>query len=245
MTVTTINGPVVQTKIDDTPWQKLFGRAPRVVYKHLRDALGGMYGEHRREWLAKKQVQFERGGLQAATVGSRASAAAGTFDARRTFTYDVHPEQREVAEGTKVDLNQLSAEAGTSSPVALGLERGGSFTANNGKQIPIPIGITLDSRGRVKSRWTTPKRFIEASAKQKELVPIRMRSGKEALFWKKPLGRGKNKRFALLPAYQLVDRVNRKPRLHYYDTWDALQASRDRRLSRANGNAVKEIEGGY
>lgn len=236
--------------LTDRRVQRLFERAPRVTFFHIRDAMGRIFGSHRREWLQRKDVNFRRGGMRADRL--RQGAGVGASQSSATFFYRVMPQQKTVPEGQRVDLSDITGESFSESDVALGLETGGTFTAQRSRMIAIPIGVTLDRLGRPKSKWVTPTRFRRSSARNK-LVLIQQRGKAPILFQVKGGGtrsgkrrggtKSKSKR-VLLPAYMLVPRIQRRPRLKYLHTWDTMGSGRGRRLREALDRIVRDIERG-
>lgn len=242
----------------------LFERTPRLVYRHVRDAVGGSMGSHRREFLAGTRVEFsERQGMYARNLDSRPASGGTTFSDRRSFFYKVFPESKTLAKGAQVDLEDIYGEAYTRSPVAQGLELGGVFRGKSGKGLlAIPIGITRDSLGRVKSRWATPTLYKKASGNNR-LVAIRFKrwprlyqvkaggSRKAAAapgaftpISARPTGNRRTASRILIPAYQLVPLVRRRKLLGFLDTWDSLESDRTRRFKRALANVVEDIDRG-
>jgi len=242
----------------------LFDRTPRLAFRHIRDAVGGMFGSHRREWLQRTQVEFSaRGGMRAERLNSRQPPAAAGFNSARTFFYKVQPQAKRVAPGVEPRLQDITAETYTQSRVALGLEVGGTFRAKGSRFLAIPIGVTLDSLGRPKSRWATPGSYRKASANN-ELVSLKLRGkypvlyqvkgggsrraasqqGAFSLLSDRPQGRRSTGRRILLPAYQLVPAVTRRAILRYVATWEDLEQDRARRLTQAADNILADIDSG-
>lgn len=242
----------------------LFERTPRLVYRHVRDAVGGAMGAHRRSFLSNTKVEFgDRQGLYARKLDSRPNTAQATFGERRAFFYKVFPDRKTIPKGSAVTLDDIRGEAYTGSKVALGLEVGGVFRGKSGKGlIAIPIGITRDSSGRVKGTWATPKLFRQASANN-QLVAIRYRRwprlyqvrkggsrkvaaapGAFTPISARPQGRQRSASRILIPAYQLVPLVRRRKLLGFLDSWDRLEGDRTRRFRAALDNVVRDIDDG-
>lgn len=230
---------------------RLFERAPAKMFFHVRDTVGAIMGSHRREFLARTDVKFKNRGMRVNNVASRATLSSGSatsWDVRRSFIYEVSPEGKTVPEGQKPDLSKIAAGSATTSPAALGLEKGGTFRPTKGRYQALPIGITLDSLGRVKGKWTSPTRFAQGKT-PKEIVALKKKgaAGKQpnfVLWWRKKTGRGKGRKEVLLPAFLLVPRVTRKPRLKYLETWRNLEADRSVRLAAMMDRAEKDMQGG-
>lgn len=234
----------------------LFERVPRLTFFHMRDTLGAIYGSHRREWLQRTQAKFRPRGIKADNLRS------GNADARPrhggTFVYNVEPAAKAPPAGTDVNLEQISAESFSTSKIALGLEQGGTHTARRGRLLALPIGVTLDSAGRPKSRWVTPGAYKRSGARNR-LVAIKFRGRAPVLYQVKggrskkaaetpgAFGRtvkGESKPQILLPAYVLVPRVRRRALLRYGATWEELESDRDRRIGVAADKIIGDAERG-
>jgi hypothetical protein len=233
-----------------------------LMFKHYRDAVGRVFGRHRREWLARTLARFRSRGIRVGPIGSGAQPATGA-EAQRRFFYRVDPAAKELPAGADAGaaLKALGGEAYSGSPVAEGLEKGGTFRARGGAWMAIPIGVTLDKLGRPIPRWATPQAFARSSP-GKQLVALRLGEGPPKLYQvvsgrtkkaktvsgaltlvgDRPQGRGLAR--ALLPAYQLVRSITRRPLLRFYATWDELQTDRDSVFAQAQDRLVKELEDG-
>ena len=249
------SGPLSFSITDDVI-ERLFRVVPRITWEAIRDMVGGVFGSHRREWLAAKKVDFrEKGGLRAGNLSSRDSVPGG-FHGRRTFFYRVFPANKKAPAGRTPDLSEISGETFTRSEVAEGLEFGGTHRPKGGRFLPIPIGITLDSLGRPKSKWVTPSKYRRASPKNDLVTFRRQPGGPLVLHQRRRKGKvannapgavsrvgaqGDARRDVFLPAYVLVPRVTRRARLKFYDTWDGMAADRDRRLSAAADEIVRQL----
>jgi hypothetical protein len=248
-------------QVDASRVERTFARYPRLTWFHLRDTIGGIMGSHRREWLQRTRVDFStRNGMRAGNLTSRAAGSAG-FARQRTFFYRIEPQSRRP--GPRATLDEIRAETFTESRVALGLEQGGTFRPKRSRWIAIPIGVTLDSLGRPKSRWHTPQSYLRASARNK-LISLRLgtrnpivyqvkgggsraaarQSGAITALRDRPTGNRRRARRILLPAYQLVRSVTRKPLLRYLETWEELASDRDRRFARMFDRIQEDVDRG-
>ncbi len=198
---------------------RLLVRAPRALYFHVRDAVGSMYGSHRREWLAKTEIK----------VGNLA---------RRGFFYRVDPKSKVAPPDVRPDLGAIQAAAYTTSRVARELELGGIITPKRGRMLAIPIGVSLTPTGRKRRAMATPRRFRAASP-DNELVLLRV--GRSLVLHQV---RRRGRKRVLLPAYRLVPRVVRRPRLRFFATWAGLAQDRVSRLVRALDRTVADAEAG-
>lgn len=246
----------------------LFNRFPAVAFHHYRDTLGSIFGSHRRRWLERTQAKLDQAkGLRAEKPNSRKQFSRSRVG-RRTVFYRIYPRQTKNKDGSfkrfssksgdAPSLSQISGEAFTTSQVALGLEQGGVRKPKKGRALAIPIGVTLDSVGRPKSRWRTPSKYLKASPKNKLLL-LALDKGKPPLLYqvrgsgKKALstagavsqaadkGRIGGRRRVLLPAYRLVPQVRTRPVLRFMATWDELEPDRRRRWGRAMDRIMQEV----
>ena len=94
--VSTSRGRDRSLDFDEGGWQvvgsrvfETFRQAPVSVFFHVRDTLGAIFGSHRREWLQRTQVQFQRGGFKALPLRSGEATAPGFRS--RFFFYQVEP----------------------------------------------------------------------------------------------------------------------------------------------------------
>lgn len=232
-----------------------------LMFKHYRDAIGRAFGRHRREWLQRTLAKFRTGGMRVGPIG-QSSAPANAGEAKRRFFYRVTPAEKVLPPGAdaRAALEALGGESYSGSPVAAGLEFGGTHRARGEQFLAIPIGVTLDKLGRPKARWATPSAFARTSP-GKELLALRLDGslklyqvvsgrtkaaqqtpGAVSRVQDRPRGRGLAR--ALLPAYQLVRSVRRKPLLRFYATWDELQADRDQVFREAHDRLMQELPNG-
>lgn len=232
-----------------------------LMFRHYRDAVGRVFGRHRREWLTRTLAKFRANGMRAGPIGTSVKPA-NPGDARRRFFYNVTPAAKTLPPGTdlRVALDSIRGETYSGSEVAEGLEFGGTFRALGGKFLAIPIGVTLDSLGRPKPRWATPAAFARTSP-TKKLVALRLDGtlklyqvvsgrtkaaqqtpGAVSRLADRPRGRGLAR--ALLPAYQLVRSVTRRKLLRFYATWDELQADRDQVFRQAHDRVLGDLPNG-
>lgn len=220
---------------------KLFETAPHKTFFHVRDAVGGMMGSHRREWLKRTDVDFQRGGMQAAAFGSKSGADAPGYRSDKKFFYIVEPRRKSVPRSQTPNLEDISAVAFTRSLPALGLETGGTFRAVGNPFMAIPIGYALNKRGKPKPGFSSPA-ALKAHPRlvNKDTVVIQKPGRAPVIYLQKPLKR----RTRLLPLFVLVRSVNRKARLRFMATWRELVRDRERRLARAADRIVTELEQG-
>lgn len=219
----------------------LFERAPHKTFFHIRDAFGGMFGSHRREWLKRTDVKFQRGGMKAAPFGSRTGSDGGNFASDKKFFYIVDPKKKSVPRSQTPRLEDITGQAFTHSVAALGLETGGIFRARTAAHLTIPIGFALNKLGNPKAGFSS----LEALRKHPRLVfkktIARKKPGQAPIIYLVKKLKTKTK---YLPIFILVRSANRKARMKFLDTWDMLAKDRGRRLSRALLRIIDELEGG-
>lgn len=230
---------------------KLFRRGPQATYYHLRDAIGGMAGSHRREWLQRTEVAMNRGGFAATAIkpNPTVSGFAGRF-----FYYRVGPGTRPTRP-KEPRLSDITLELYSTSEVALAQEQGATIRPRTGRMLAIPIGVSLRKDGRPIPRWHTPRAYRQSAANN-DLVALNL-AGNPKLYQVRRgvaaarksgafsrVGEGAKParaRTVLLPAYQLAKQVQLKPRLRFMATWDALQDDRKVRFARAASRILEEI----
>ncbi len=205
-----------------------FRRAPALVFPLFRDQVFRVVAGFRKRWLAAHSVKFTRGNafnfpLLSKVPTSLPKGPRGGEAKRIVFV--VVPGRGE----TGKDLGSISAAVFSISKAWLGLEEGGTTRAKGGGKLAIPIGITLDARGRVKGRWNSPEKFTRANKKGKAKVLVAIfnpTTGNTILYHQKATGAGKAKHYVYLPAYLLEDKVDQPRILHFYKTWDIERGNR-------------------
>lgn len=259
--VSTSRGRDRSLDFDEGGWQvvgsrvfETFRQAPVSVFFHVRDTLGAIFGSHRREWLQRTQVQFQRGGFKALPLRSGEATAPGFRS--RFFFYQVEPATKRWPADNVPPLEKIQAFAYSGSDVALAHEFGATITPKKGRNLAIPIGVSLNKNGQPIARWRTPAKYRKAKAGN-TLVALDLGHGptlyqvqKATAAQSRKVGaisrlsnaRLKRKdRRVLLPAYQLVRKVTVRPRLKFYATWDDLASDRARRWSGAMDRIMAEI----
>lgn len=226
----------------------LFERAPHKTFFHIRDTFGAIFGSHRREWLKRTEVQFQRGGMKAAAFGSRAGSEGGSFQSDKKFFYIVDPKKRSVPKSATPRLEDIQAQAFTHSEAALGLETGGVFRARGNPFMAIPIGYALRTSivGNVvghkpKAGFSSPQALKDHPRLKYKDTISRKRPGRAPIIYLRKKLKTKTK---YLPIFMLVRSINRKPRMKFMSTWEQLESDRARRLSQALTKIVEELERG-
>lgn len=233
---------------------KLADQAPDKAYAHVRDLFGAIFGSHRREWIARKGVEFRRGGMVATGVSANPRVSGWTG---RAFFYRVVPNEKRRPEGASID--DIAGEVYTTSVAAELQETGGTTKPKVSRWLALPIGVTLRADGQPVPVWRTPAKYRRAKAGN-ELVSADLGHG-PTLYQVRRVsksasakvgatqrlsdrGRKRSERRVLIPAYKLVRTVTHKPVLQFYATWDALQGDRSARIARMMDELVREVARG-
>lgn len=203
---------------------RLFNKAPRATFFHLRDTLGSVFGSQRREWLKRNELTFKK-----------------KRTANKLFFYRMRPADRDKmpAPGATVSLDKISGETFTRSKMALAHELGGTIRPTSGRFLSIPIGGALTPGGSVRRGMRDPREF-RATFPNRNLVSL-ARDGKPVLYEAKK-GRGQTEK--LVPMFALLRSVTLKQRLNFMSTWDSLQADRQRRFDEMLRRIVKDVTDG-
>jgi hypothetical protein len=217
----------------------LLDDVPHKVFYHVRDAFGSMFGSHRREWLARTEVNFHRGGMKAAPFGSRGGDKGGSFNTDKKFWYTIDPKHKSVPRSQTPRLEDIEGRAYTYSEAALGLETGVDFAPTSGRFLTIPIGYGLNKRGTPKAGFSSPTALAKSPHLVNKETSVRKKPGKTPVMYLKKKLRRKTK---YLPIFLLVRSAIRAPKLKFMATWEALESDRARRLKRALDRTVDELE---
>lgn len=224
---------------------KAFERAPADMAPIVRDQVFRIVAGYRKRFIQRTEVDFKGGPHRNFPLVDKPptdlSSGPKGGNAKRIW-FVVQPGKNVAV----TELEEIEADVFSVSAAWERLEEGGTFRATGGGKLALPIGITLKSDGRVKSQWNTPERFKRAnkSGKAKVLVAIQNRkNGSTILYWQKPVGRGKNRRYAYLPAFLLVDKVTQPEVLNFYDTWDSERGRRTKVMEQLLQKMVNAIGG--
>lgn len=248
--------PPGKTASLDVPWKRLdafFLAVPASTFYHFRDTLGGIFGSHRREFLARTLVDLkghgDKKGLRVQDMKTSKQRARG-FAGTRSFFYSVLPRSKKWRPGFTLD--KIQAESFTHSKVALAHEQGGQFLPKLGRFLAIPIGATLRSDGQVIPKFSTPRRFLRGPEKETLTLPKRGAPGQRIIWWNRVAERtasgqpsrrkGAKRRWE--PAYFLVPSISLDQRLRYISTWDALAGDRTRRFRKMLGRIAVDVAAG-
>lgn len=226
--------------------EKVFKRAPKIVGPIIRDQVFRIVAGFRKRWLQAEDVDFRGAAkrnfplLGKSPTSFPSGADGGT--AKRIFFVTTPPKGAPIKK-----LGQIGADIFSVSKVWKKLEEGGTEKPKSGSKLALPIGVTLDSRGRVKSRWNTPERFTREKKRGARNVLVAIfnpTSGNTILYWQQPHGAGKNKRYSYRPAFLLVDQVDQRELLHFYETWTSEAPNRVKILRTMMAKIVKAVADG-
>lgn len=208
--------------------ERAFDRAPKVAFPVVRDQVFRIVAGFRKRWLAAHRVEFQGGPARnfplLGKVPTSLPGGAKGGAAKRIVFVVVPPKGQQGK-----DLDSIKAEVFSISKAWLGLEEGGTQRAKGGGKMALPIGVTLDTKGRAKSKWSTPEKFVRANKKGKAKVLVAIYNPTRQttiLYWQKSVGGGKRKHYVYLPAYLLEDKVDQPAILNFYKTWDAEAGNR-------------------
>ena len=229
----------VTVVVDDREVDALFVRAPRVTYKWMRDFVGRCFGSFRRDWLRKNAERFR---IPGGANFDKEAFFGGPFGLARTFKYRIQPSQGSIP--ANPDLSKIQGEFSTDSPVAYGLEVGGSYGPRGGRFLALPLKRALDSLGRKKRNYSTPKKgqekgktFFVFKAKRTNRLYL-------AEYVKKGRVGTRNFSASWKPTWRLVSRVNVPALLRFVATWKEQEAERARRLQETKDSIRKELTPG-
>lgn len=222
----------------------LMDRSPRVVFFHLRDTLGSIFGSHRREWLKRNELTFRK-----------------KRTANKLFFYRMQPRDKEKMPppGVPVSLDRIKGEAYTRSKMALAHELGGTIVPTSGRMLAVPLAGTMTAGGNLRKGMRDPAEF-RATFPDRDLVALSSGGGRVVLYEAKKGaaaarregavsrvsdgGKKARDREVLVPMFALVKSVRLRARLKFMSTWDELQADRHRRFGLMMTNIVRDISDG-
>lgn len=230
--------------IDDSEVRVMFAQAPISTFRWMRDYVGQCMGSFRRDWIAAAKARL-----------------GGKERLLRSFIYTITPGQNEYpAQG---NLSAISAAFSTNSPVALGLETGGTYGPRAGSKylsIPIPGGPAFNSAGVRKKNYASPRTArasgpganvygptpgeLGSNPNAKTFFVFHNRKGKMFLAELFARGAGDHKRYWFELAFRLEPQVTVKPILRFIATWDAMAPDRARRLIETKARITAEINSG-
>lgn len=208
--------------------ERAFRRAPALIFPLFRDQVFRIVAGFRKRWLTAHRVKFTKSpGSNFPLLGKVPSSlpkGPRGGEAKR-IVFVVVPPKGEKGKA----LDEIKAAIFSVSEAWLGLEKGGTSRAKGGGKLAIPIGITLDAKGRVKGKWNSPEKFTRANKKGRAKVLVAIFNptrGTTILYHQKAVGAGKKKHYVYLPAYLLEDSVTQPRILHFYKTWDSEKGNR-------------------
>lgn len=224
--------------------------APVATYFWLRDAVGAVFGRHRRDWIRQKRIKFgsRKAGIRVGKVNERLP------NDHRSVIYRVDPaEQRR----KDAPVDEIHGETYTHSEALESLQKGTTIKPKRGQFLAIPI---KPRQGRAVRR--SPREFRKRMRKSSRLLylenkrgtpflaeRVRKRTGQRRRAERTRTGRvrknqRKTFRDTLIPRWALVRAVRMPKALGYYETWDRGAGDRDRTMKRAADRLVKDIANG-
>lgn len=227
----------VSVVVDDQEVANMFAAAPKRTFIGMRDYVGQVSGSFRRTWLEVAKAQVK---------GPRSDALL------RTFKYKITPSQGQVPD--KPDLSEISAKYETTSPILLGLEKGGTYGPKLGSRylaIPLKGGPAFNSLGVKKKEYASPKvarasggasTAFGTNAKAKTFFTFKSAAGKLFLAQLFSKGAGKNRKYWFQLVWHLQKSITVLPRLRFLATWEAMAPDRSRRLIDTKAKIMADIQ---
>lgn len=229
----------VTVVVDDREVDQLFLQAPRVTFKWMRDFVGRAFGSFRREWMKKNAERFK---IPGGANFDRETFIGGPFGLARTFKYRIKPSQGVIP--ANPDLSQIEGSFATDSPVAYGLEVGGTYTSRTGRFLALPLKRALDSLGRKKRNYATPKRAQQSGKSFFVFKAKRTNRLYLAEYVKKGRAGARGFSASWKPTWRLVRSVKVPALLRFVQTWAEQEGERARRLQETKDSIRKELTPG-
>jgi len=237
----------VEFKVDTAALARSIEAGPGSAYYWIRTHLFESLKDHRTRWLREKGTQFGRAGKDSSAIKVwRINEAPKGAPRENWVVYNVAPEKRraESAAAAAAALPKLRAEAFAGSRVLEVHEEGKDIASGAWMAIPI------------KTRPNTPRKW-RAKYPNRELIALPgSKPGTLRLFERKRVkgarragvqARSKRKRVKrdrLTLRFILTRRIDMKPTLHFYDSWDRLASDRATDFARVADRIVKDIARG-
>lgn len=238
----------IDFRVDTKGLEEAFRRGPSTVYYWLRGFLGGAFINHRTYWLKAKGTKFGRGGANSrATKVFRLNESKGTPRPNHVV-YTVKPEAKRERDPARAAaaLVELHGAAFAGSQV-LEIHQAGRDIATSKW-----MAIALRTRPKSPKLW-------RARYPGKKLLTIRDKNNPNRMYLaervrklgKRPEGqkaRSKRKRRVvrdtLVRRFLLVKRVDMKPTLNFYQSWDAQAGDRSREFANISTRILKDLASG-
>lgn len=237
----------IQFRVHTKALEQAFDRGPSTVYYWLRGFLGGSFINHRTYWLKAKGTKFGRGGANSrATKVFRLNESKGTPKPNHVV-YSVTPEakrERDPARAAQA-LNELQGSAFAGSQVLEVHQSGRDIKTSEW------MAIALRTRPKSPKLWRT-------KYPQKPLLTLRDKRNPNRMFLvervrklaprragTKPIkGKRRVLRDTLVRRFLLVRRVDMKPTLNFYQSWDAQAGDRAREFANISTRILKDLASG-
>lgn len=221
------SGDFVNVTVDVAPVLSVLREAPKIVYFRARDFMFQILLQHRNQWLAIKGNKFGRGGggkgepIRVRQINDGKGPALPN-----DVAYAISPSEKRAPspEAAATMLGKLSADIFTGNVILPIHEFGEDIASANYMAVPVKTRPGSPARWRAKY----PDRRLRAlPSKINNNVPLYEVSDVRARGRVKK-GEQPVTRERLRLRFILTKRVDMKPTLHLYDTWDVGYAERDK-----------------
>lgn len=240
--------------------EEAIATAPPVVYFHVRNALQGMAIDHRTTFLRRLPIRLarKRGGRDSIST-PKVGEPVPDDELDRSIRWSVHPAGERMPNATSDDLDALYLEALTRATVLAGYEAGITIRPRHRKKLAVPI-TAPGAKGRGRQ---SPAEFREKNPRAVLIARKSKASGALLLFERKrkrskdprkraELGKNGKPRAkqrgrwvdTLIPRWALLDQVDLRRSLGFYQAWDSNRGKRAARLTKALRYIVRDISAG-
>lgn len=236
-------GQPIQLLVRTEGVQRVLDAMPKVAYFWFRDYLGRSFVQHRVRWLASKGTRFGRAaksgrGIRVGEVNSQSGALQ-----QNEVRYTVAPAERKMATraAAQAAMKELRAEAATGNLV-LPVHEFGTDIVSRRRGMFIPVR-TLPGGFKAWRKKNPSKRLI--------IVPSKKGSEDRLVYEvQRTRGRGRPRKDGTSPGARtrlrlrwIVKRkVDMKPTLHFYSSWDGMAGERDRLFAQVATKMVRDME---
>lgn len=231
-------------RIDATGLQAVIDGMPKAAYFSLRDFLGRAFLQHRKRWLATKSTKFGRGSKNGRAIRvTQLNEGSGAL-ADNEVRYTVLPKERRMPTpaAAAAALKLLEGDVGTGNKVLEVHELGTDIVSADPMYIPVKTrpGDFGDWR-----RANPNKQLLFLPSKRDnktlvyEVIRRRVRRKRDPATGKL-VGEG-GTRETLRLRFVVTKRVEMKPTLKLYDSWDAGASERDQLFTQAANRMQSDL----